>query len=58
MWLAVIEAGSKRFSFASVTSYLPSLSRRMSTSGSPQTLKIWLDRMFFNKSPIMRSGVA
>ena len=28
------------------------------TFGSPQTLKIWLDRMFFSKSPMSRSGVA
>ena len=29
-----------------------------STSGRPHTLKIWLERMFLSRSPIMRSGVA
>src|SRR3990172_2812651 len=33
-------------------------SRRSATSGSPATLKIWLERIVFKRSPMTRSGVA
>jgi len=53
-----IVTGSNTSSPTNSTSTFPSLALRTLISGSPQTLKTWLDRMFLSRSPMSKSSVA